>query len=72
MQMVPFPLPLILHCPTCKHQHVDKHEGDVDWSKHPHKSHKCAACGTVWRPADVPTVGVSRIGHKGLDDTWPA
>lgn len=41
------------------------------WLNPPHKSHLCHGCGTVWRPADVPTNGVEKIGTRGEKDTWP-
>jgi hypothetical protein len=41
------------------------------WTNPPHKSHKCHGCGIVWRPADVPTVGVEAIETRGQADTWP-
>ena len=37
----------------------------------PHRSHKCVHCGNVWRPADVCTVGVSRIETKEGNDNPP-
>lgn len=40
------------------------------WDNPPHKSHLCHACGTIWRPADVPTNGVFNINTKGKDDNW--
>lgn len=44
---------------------------DVAWLNPPHRSHLCHRCGTIWRPADVPTNGVRAIGTKGEKDTWP-
>jgi hypothetical protein len=45
------------------------------WSNKPHKSHLCLklddGCGHVWRPADVPTEGVTEIATKGKDDSVP-
>jgi hypothetical protein len=43
----------------------------LHWTNPPHRSHLCGACGCVWRPADVPTVGVKRIQTRGSRDTWP-
>lgn len=40
------------------------------WSNPPHCSHLCHACGTIWRPADVPTNGVATIHTRGKSDTW--
>lgn len=49
------PIPMILHCPECSYRHVDK--GEFAALK-AHHTHACQACGMVWRPAVVPTVGV--------------
>lgn len=43
---------------------------DDNWVNPPHRSHKCSACLTVWRPADVPTVGVYSVKTKGKNDSW--
>jgi len=51
-------VPTELFCPECKHQHVDKDEGDIDWTVRPHKKHLCAACKHIWKPYPVGTVGV--------------
>lgn len=59
------PIEMILHCPTCQRRHVDEEE----WRKIPHRSHLCDGCGCVWRPADVPTIGVKSITTHGRDDT---
>jgi len=40
------------------------------WTNPPHRSHLCHNCGTVWRPADVPTTGVANIQTRGKEDTW--
>lgn len=47
--------------------------GDFEaaWTNPPHKSHLCHGCGTVFRPADVPTNGVAEINTRGENDTWP-
>jgi hypothetical protein len=46
------------------------HSFDKPWDNPPHKSHFCHVCKTVWRPADVPTVGVKTINTRGDADTW--
>lgn len=69
--IAPEPLPMILHCPDCGEQHIDAPDDESGWSNPPHKSHLCHACGTIWRPADVPTEGVSDIETRGKRDTWP-
>lgn len=80
------PIDMILHCPTCHVQHIDEtehhrviYDGDgspIDvkpsWNNPPHRSHLCHACGTVWRPADVPTNGVKEIKTKGKGDKFVA
>lgn len=60
----------ILPCPRCGLLHVDGPEPDTGWTNPPHKSHLCHGCGTLWRPADVPTNGVIRIATRGNADTW--
>lgn len=80
----PSPLDMILHCPACGTQHIDSvygcdaqhcergcaNPGDcLAWTNPPHRSHLCAECGHIWRPADVPTNGVSEIRTKGKNDS---
>ena len=69
---VPAPLDVILFCPKCGAQHVDKPEPEKGWTNPPHKSHLCHVCGLIWRPADVPTNGVERVQTRGSADTWEA
>lgn len=64
------PLPMLLFCPACGHQHVDKPDPERDWTNPPHRSHLCATCGCVWRPADVATTGIAKILTRGQVDTW--
>lgn len=67
------PIPMLLFCPLCWVQHVDEpDERTPGWTNPPHRSHLCHACGCIWRPADVPTVGVRAISTRGKKDTWPA
>ncbi|MCA8326238.1 helix-turn-helix domain-containing protein [Burkholderia cepacia] len=80
----PEPIDMLLFCPECGEQHVDAPEpadADIDvdgtvisstdeWTNPPHRSHLCHACGTIWRPADVPTNGVASIQTRGKADTW--
>lgn len=64
------PIPMILFCPACGVQHIDKPEGD--WTNPPHRSHLCHYCGHIWRPADVATTGVKDIATRGEhDDSEP-
>lgn len=67
---VEVPIPMVLTCPVCRFQHIDKPEPDRGWTNPPHKSHLCHGCGIIWRPADVATVGVEAVS-RGKDDTWP-
>jgi hypothetical protein len=67
------PIPMVLFCPECGQQHIDKPEPEDGWENPPHKSHKCVGpngCGCIWRPADVPTDGVAAIETHGTADTW--
>ena len=71
------PIDMVLHCPTCGLQHIDApdtnydphYEGHMIWDNPPHRSHQCAGCGHIWRPADVPTNGVAAIKTKGKNDS---
>lgn len=66
----PFPpLPMVLYCPQCFAQHID--EATETWANPPHRSHLCHNCGCIWRPADVPTVGVRAVATRGSADTVP-
>ncbi|MCA8120485.1 hypothetical protein LGN07_17320 [Burkholderia cepacia] len=76
----PEPIDMLLYCPKCGVQHIDHAEPAVEhehgavefeaWDNPPHRSHLCHACGTIWRPADVPTNGVAAIQTRGKADTW--
>lgn len=48
------PIPMRLPCPKCGALHVDEGE----FATKAHHAHACQACGEVWRPAVVYTVGV--------------
>jgi rubredoxin len=48
------PIPMRLICPACCSLHIDEGE----FTTKPHHTHACQACGNVWRPAIVATVGV--------------
>jgi hypothetical protein len=78
----PAPIDMVLHCPKCHTQHIDcpdpVTEGHADgprescagtWTNPPHRSHLCAHCGHIWRPADVPTNGVAAIKTRGKADS---
>lgn len=68
------PIDMILYCPLCGTQHIDKEETPAPhmmgkrWTNPPHRSHLCDCCGHIWRPADVPTNGVQAISTRGKDD----
>src|SRR5205814_9973995 len=67
--------PLFSSCsadPRHLHSFPTRRSSDLErgWLNPPHKSHLCAACGTIWRPADVETEGVAAIQSKGQHDTW--
>jgi len=64
------PIPMLLFCPRCGMQHIDAPSPEEGWINPPHRSHKCAACRTVWRPADVATTGVAEILTRGSSDDW--
>ena len=67
------PIKMLLWCPKCHEQHIDEpDERTPDWTNPPHRSHLCHECGTIWRPADVPTEGVVQIETRGKVDTFPA
>lgn len=58
------PIPMRLNCPECGELHVDEGE----FATKIHTTHACQACGGVWRPAVVPTVGVRFLpGFKNED-----
>ncbi len=63
------PIDMVLHCPSCGLQHVDEpDERTAGWSNPPHRSHLCHRCGSIWRPADVPTNGVRATQTTGKND----
>jgi hypothetical protein len=73
------PINMILFCPNCGQQHLDRpdmpedgadwKETDIAWTNPPHRSHLCHNCGHIWRPADVPTNGVRNITTRGSNDS---
>ncbi len=54
IEILPEPIPMILHCPECAERHIDEN----GWEIKIHYTHACQNCGLVWRPAIVPTIGV--------------
>lgn len=65
------PIPMVLHCPSCRTQHIDEPNPQRGWTNPPHRSHECQECGCIWRPADVPTTGVKAIATRGREDGRP-
>lgn len=69
------PVDMVLFCPSCLMQHIDAPEEHLNreflysWENPPHRSHLCAYCGHIWRPADVATNGVAAITTKGKRDS---
>lgn len=65
------PVKMILPCPVCSVFHIDLPNPEMQWENPPHKSHLCANCGTIWRPANVETEGVApQEIIPGTNDTW--
>lgn len=62
------PIDMVLFCPKCGAQHIDKPQPAKNWTNPPHRSHECQKCGSIWRPADVATNGVAQIQTKGQHD----
>lgn len=72
-------LDMVLHCPKCGMQHIDRrdtpedgadwNDPEIAWTNPPHRSHLCAGCGHIWRPADVPTNGVQAVKTAGKNDS---
>ena len=62
-------IPVILHCPHCKKQHVD--EGR--WATRPHRTHACVddatepGCRKAFTPSAHRTVGVASLTGLKLD-----
>lgn len=59
------PIPMRLYCPQCGAQHIDAPDEAIGWANAPHRSHLCAKCGHIWRPADVATTGVENLKGEG-------
>ena len=52
------PVPMVLICPNCGKNHVDRGR----WAKERvHRSHLCEHCGHVWKPFEFATVGVEAV-----------
>lgn len=58
------PVPMILCCPVCTEQHIDKSK--EGWDNPPHRTHQCEYCNHQWRPSDAYTTGVlETVTHGG-------
>jgi hypothetical protein len=58
-------IPLVLWCPKCTGQHIDKPDYSVGWTNPPHRTHLCNWCGHKWRPYPIATFGVATLA-KGV------
>jgi len=56
------PIPMVLHCPKCHVQHVDR--GEWATAAKAHQKHLCEACGHTWKPSAIATVGVERLPQE--------
>lgn len=65
------PIDMVLFCPKCAFQHVDRPQPEKGWTNPPHKSHECQSCGYIWRTADVPTNGVRSTATSSKSDSLP-
>jgi uncharacterized Zn finger protein len=60
------PIAMRIPCPSCGELHID----DGEFATKAHHTHACQACGMVWRPAVVATVGVRFLpGYKNGGDS---
>ncbi len=52
------PQPIVLFCPSCSLQHIDRGE----WATtRVHSKHLCEECGYTWRPSFQATIGVEKL-----------
>jgi len=56
------PVPMLLWCPKCHVQHVDR--GEWATPAKAHRKHLCEACGHAWKPAAEATVGVEKLPEE--------
>jgi predicted house-cleaning noncanonical NTP pyrophosphatase (MazG superfamily) len=52
------PVPMVLICPKCSGQHIDR---GVWSSTRIHRTHLCEHCGETWKPFPYATVGVEHV-----------
>lgn len=57
------PVDMILYCPMCNVQHVDRAKPEQNWANTPHKTHLCQneSCNYLWRPSNRATNGVEKL-----------
>jgi len=53
------PIPVLLHCPSCREPHVCGHTTCHSVREAP-ELHACVNCGRQWQPCEYPTIGVVR------------
>ena len=59
------PIEMVLCCPECGEQHIDRIKPEQGWDNPPHKTHLCDYCDHCWRPCDRPTEGVAKTKTLG-------
>lgn len=65
--MIALPIRMIIPCPACGRRHLD--EGP--WATRVHTSHLCLFCGVIWKPCNLPTVGVASLcEHEWQRHNW--
>jgi hypothetical protein len=53
------PIDMVLLCPNCGKEHVDRPEPGTVWNNPPHAKHLCHFCGHLWKPYPYWTNGVA-------------
>lgn len=62
------PVDMILYCPECGTQHIDKPDPSMNWLNPPHRKHLCLYCGHLWKPSYMNTNGVLVLREIDSDD----
>lgn len=60
-EVVQKPLDMLLFCPRCNVQHVDRPQPEQGWTNPPHATHTCQSCGLLWRPSNGLTNGIRML-----------
>lgn len=55
------PIPMVLHCPYCRAQHIDGWDKGVNWAERPHSTHLCLSCHKTFKPSLRETIGVKEL-----------